>query len=99
MALREENNLEGFIKIVDYLKKIECDETSLHNKMNPYNLMTPTCFWFTVSAEYFSFDFFGSRNTHDLALDFLKRAQKTQITLPLRVIKPLRAETELEFES
>ena len=67
--------------------------------MNPYNLMSPACFWFTVSAEYFSFDFFGGRNTHDLALDFLKKAQKTQITLPLRVIKPQRAEVDLEFET
>ena len=63
--------------------------------MNPYNLMTPSCFWFMISAEYFSFDFFGGRNTHDLALDFLKKAQKTQIILPLRVLKPQRIETEL----
>ena len=90
VTVREDNNLEGFIRIIDYLKKIECDEASLHNKMNPYNLMTPACFWFTVSAEYFSFDFFSNRNTHDLALEFLKKAQRTQINLPLRIIRPVR---------
>lgn len=60
--------MEGFIKIIDYLKKIECDEASLHNKMNPYNLLTPTCFWYMVSAEYFSFDFFSGKNPQELAL-------------------------------
>lgn len=59
--------MEGFIKIIDYLKKIDCDETSLHNKMNPYNLLTATCFWYIVSAEYFSFDFFNNRNPNGAA--------------------------------
>lgn len=63
---------------------------SLHNKMNPYNLLTPTCFWYMISAEYFSFDFFNNKNPQQTALEFLKKAQKTQIILPLRVLKPLK---------
>lgn len=67
--------------------------------MNPYNLLTPTCFWYMISAEYFSFDFFSSRNAQEVALELLRKAQKTQIVLPLRFIKPQRAGGELEFES
>ena len=91
--------MESFIRIIDYLKKIDCDEASLHNKMNPYNLLTSTCFWYIVSAEYFSFDFFNNRNPNDAAIDILRRAQKIFVTMPQRIVKPIRIHGILDFET
>jgi hypothetical protein len=99
ISQKEESNVEGYIKIIDYVKKIECDEQALHNKMNPYNLLTPACFWFSISAEYYSYDFFNHGNPTEAAVDILKKCQKTHITLPQRILKPIRNELCPDFET
>jgi hypothetical protein len=55
--------------------------------MNPYNALTATCFWYATSAEYFSFDFFSKKNSHDVAMDILERVHRISLTLPNRILK------------
>ncbi len=55
--------------------------------MNPYNALTATCFWYAVSAEYFSYDFFSRKNPHDVAMDIFDKVHKIPLTLPNRVLK------------
>lgn len=62
--------------------------------MNPYNALTASCFWYAISAEYFSFDFFAKKNPHDLALEILDRVHKIPLQLPNRVLK---TPTSIEF--
>ena len=67
--------------------------------MNPYNLLTPASFWFAVSAEYYSYDFFNHGNPTETAVDILKKCQKRQITLPQRILKPIRSDLYPDFET
>lgn len=55
--------------------------------MNPYNALTATCFWYAVSAEFFSLDFSHKRNPHDVAHDILDKVQKLPLLLPNRTTK------------
>lgn len=55
--------------------------------MNPYNALTATCFWYAVSAEYFSFDFNSKKNSHDVALEILEKIQKLPLVLANRTLK------------
>lgn len=87
------------MKIVDFLKKIDCDETSFQNKMNPYHSLTASCFWYMVSAEYYSYDFFLRNSPLDAANHVLNRVSKLPIPMPTRFIKNLHQSLPLEFET
>ena len=52
----EDRHWDVYMRIVEYLKKIEWDKNTTVHKMNPFQYMTPACFWFWVCAEYFSFN-------------------------------------------
>lgn len=67
--------------------------------MNPYNALTATSFWYTVSAEFFSFDFFNKKNPHDIAMDFLEKINKMPLFLSNRVLKTTIANEFLSFET
>lgn len=96
---KEENHIEPYVKIVDYLKKIECDEVSFQNKMNPYHSLTANCFWYMVSAEYFSYNFFIRNNPLDAANQVLNRVSKIPIQMSTRFIKNTRQGNILEFQT
>jgi hypothetical protein len=96
---KEESSIEGYVRIIDYLKKIDYEEGSCQNKMNPYNALTPTCFWYAVGAEYYSFDFFARNNPHDTAMEILERVHRIPLLLPLRVMKYPQEHARLPFES
>jgi hypothetical protein len=99
VASREESSIEGYVRIIDYLKKIDYDENSAQNKMNPYNALTATCFWYAVGAEYFSFDFFARRNPHDTAMEILDRAHRVPLLLSNRVLRNPTSPALLAFEN
>jgi len=67
--------------------------------MNPYNALTATCFWYSIGAEYFSFDFFNRKNSHDIAMEILDKVHKLPLVLPHRVVKIPLAPFLLNFES
>lgn len=82
---------------MDYLKKIDSDESSFQNKMNPYHSLTATCFWYMISSEYYSFDFFSKNNPLDAANQVLNRVGKLPLLMPTRFIKTTRIGAPLEF--
>ncbi len=84
---------------MDYLKKIDCDETSFQNKMNPYHSLTVACFWYMVNAEYYSYDFFLKNNPQEAANHILNRVAKLPIQMPTRFIKNTRQGNMLEFQT
>jgi hypothetical protein len=94
---KEENQIEAYVRIVDYLKKIDCDETGFQNKMNPFHSLTASCFWYMVSAEYYSYDFFHRNNPLDAANLVLNRVGKLPLQMPTRFIKLTRTGAPLEF--
>lgn len=96
---KEENHIEPYVRIIDYLKKIDCDEVSFQNKMNPYHSLTANCFWYMVSAEYFSYDFYARNNPLDAANQVLNRISKLAIQIPTRFIKYTRQGNNLEFQT
>jgi hypothetical protein len=55
--------------------------------MNPYNALTATCFWYAVSADYFSYDFFSKKNPHDVSMEVLDKVHKFPLVFPNRVLK------------
>ena len=76
--------------MIDYLKKIEWDEANAQNKMNPFHAMTPSCFWFMVCAEYYSYNFYTRKNPNDLAHEYLDKVLKTPVPIIARVNKNSR---------
>lgn len=65
--------------------------------MNPYNALTATCFWYAISAEYFSLDFFSKKNPHDAAVEILDRVQRLPLLMPNRVAKSFLGPPLLSF--
>ncbi len=55
--------------------------------MNPYHSLTATCFWYMISSEYYSFDFYGKKNPSEAAHAILNRVGKLPVQIPLRFIK------------
>ena len=62
--------------------------------MNPYNALTATCFWYAISADYFGYDFFAKKNSHDVSMEVLDKVHKIPLVFPNRVLKT-PTETEL----
>lgn len=68
--------------------------------MNPFNALTATCFWYAISAEFYSFDFFSSKKTsHDVAMDQLEKVQKIPLSLSNRVAKTANEPGLLNMET
>lgn len=67
--------------------------------MNPYNALTANCFWYMVSAEYFSFDFFKRGDPLEVAQRILDKVQELPIQLPTRVLKMSLFKGLLSFET
>jgi hypothetical protein len=88
----DERNLEVYIRIVDYLKKIEWDQQNAQNKMNPYHFMTAACFWFVVCAEYFSYNFFMKKNPEEAVQEVMARVNRLNYPVPTRFSKNFMVE-------
>lgn len=67
--------------------------------MNPFHSLTATCFWYMVSAEYYSYDFFIRNNPLEAANQVLNRIGKLAIQMPTRFIKNTRQGSPLEFQT
>jgi hypothetical protein len=67
--------------------------------MNPYHSLTATCFWYAVSAEYYSYDFFNKRNTIDPAMEIMDKVSKIAMHLPNRLTKIEIKNGLLNFET
>lgn len=67
--------------------------------MNPYHSLTANCFWYMVSAEYFSYDFYSRNNPLEAANQVLNRVGKLPIQMPTRFIKNTRQGNILEFQT
>lgn len=65
--------------------------------MNPYNALTATCFWYAISAEYFSYDFYSKKNPHDVSMELLEKVHKIPLLFANRVVKTPAAPELLAF--
>lgn len=65
--------------------------------MNPYNALTATCFWYAISAEYFSFDFNSKKGSHDASMEILEKIQKLPLLLANRTMKTIYNPSLVEF--
>ena len=55
--------------------------------MNPFHSLTAASFWYMVSAEYFSYDFFARKNPSEAAYNILNRVGKLSVQIPTRFVK------------
>lgn len=55
--------------------------------MNPFHSLTATSFWYMISAEYFSYDFFARKNPSEAANNILNKVSKIPVQMPMRFIK------------
>ena len=60
--------------------------------MNPFHSMTPTCFWFSICAEYCSYNFFGKRRGNDAVHDYLNKVIKMPVGICSRISKVIKNE-------
>jgi hypothetical protein len=67
--------------------------------MNPYHALTANCFWYMISAEYFSYDFFTRNNPTEASNMVINRVMKLPVPIPLRIIKNVHSGKILEFET
>ena len=67
--------------------------------MNPFNALTATCFWYAISAEFYSFDFFSRRNPHDVAMEQLEKVQRQPLPLANRITKTNASPALLDMET
>jgi hypothetical protein len=76
-----------YVRIIEYLKKIEWDQQNSQNKMNPFHFMTAQCFWFVICAEYFSYNFFTKKNAEEAATEVMSKVTRINYPVPLRISK------------
>jgi hypothetical protein len=55
--------------------------------MNPFHSLTASSFWYMVSAEYFSYDFYAKKNASEAANNILNKVGKLPLQIANRVIK------------
>ena len=72
---------------MDYLKRIEWDQSTSIHKMNPFQYLTPSCFWFWVCAEYFSLNMGSKKTNSEAVVEAMNKINKIRYPIPTRLGK------------